>query len=117
MGSSLCYKLSVMHCLIGNDAGSNFGTKSSGLKQLSNANLSNFGKDRQLSGIDKMFKETNMFLITVIKLITSPSPLTSAYDLCYDIYQHIDSCIFINFPARVCWSQLGPALKRCFQKI
>ena len=74
MGSFLNDKLPAMHCLPGNDAMSKFDTRLSGLKQLTIANLSDFGKNPQVNDTDDMLMEAERFFVTAIK---PTNPLTS----------------------------------------
>ena len=74
MGSFLYDKLPAMHCLPGNDAMSKFGTRLSGLQQLTIANLSDFGKNPQVHDIDDMLMEAERFFVTAVK---STNPLIS----------------------------------------
>ena len=62
LGPSICNKIPAMHCLTGHDANSKFGTKLSGLKQLSGADLDNFGKDPRLHDVEDMLKRQKYIL-------------------------------------------------------
>lgn len=53
---------------------SKFDTRLSGLKQLTIANLSDFGKNPQVNDIDDMLMEAERFFVTAIK---PTNPFTS----------------------------------------
>ena len=95
LGPSLCEQMPAMHCLTGHDANSKFGTKLSGLKQLTNAKLGSFGKDPRVHSVEEMIQAGEEYLVRVLK---SSSSCKSMDDLRFDIYHHSKSHSFVDLP-------------------
>ena len=100
---------------------SKFGTRLSRLKQLSNGNLSDFGKHPQVNDIDNHAnKSPHISWMPPTSLKIKVNCLRALHKTCYSCILWYQACPFLIIMgvnnAMISCSHLGLPLQRCFQK-